>query len=405
MRGALIAAYFLARCAAQDTPVSSAYDQFYNLEYDQAISDFTTEAEQHPSEPNAWNHLAHAILYRALYRSGALESELVTGSNPFLRREKVKSTPEEDQRFHDAIDKAMGLSQTTLRENPDDPRALGALGASYAVRGNYNFLVRKAWVDALHDATDARNAHKRLCQIEPDNVDARLILGVYDYVLGSVPVAYRILGFVAGYHGNRQRGIETLQTVAHDGKSNKMDAEVLLVAIYRREHRPEDAIPLLEDLTQRFPRNHLFRFEIVQMYSDQGDKDHALVEIAQIWKLHQGNAPGFGDLAPERIHYLEGNFLFWYNDLDQALDHMKRVTAKVHELDLNTGIMSWMRLGQIYDLEDRHAQAVAAYRKAIAMAPQSEVGKESRSYIARPYRRKPAGDEHGNNKPESRNEK
>jgi tetratricopeptide (TPR) repeat protein len=292
-----------------------------------------------------------------------------------------------------------------LRENPDDPRALGALGASYAVRGNYNFLVRKAWVDALHDATDARNAHKRLCQIEPDNVDARMIPGVYDYVLGSVPVAYRILGFVAGYHGNRHRGIETLQTVAHDGKSNKVDAEVLLTAIYRRERRPEEAIPLLEDLALKFPRNHLFRFEIVQMYSDQGDKDHALVEIAQIWKLHQDNAPGFGDLAPERIHYLEGNFLFWYNDLEQAMDHMKRVTAKAHELDLNTGIMSWMRLGQIYDLEDRHPQAVAAYRKAIAMAPQSEVGKESRSYIARPYRRKRPGDVRVNEKPETRNEK
>jgi tetratricopeptide (TPR) repeat protein len=122
-------------------------------------------------------------------------------------------------------------------------------------------------------------------------------------------------------------------------------------------------------------------------------------------ELHQNGAPGFGDLAPERIHYLEGNFLFWYNDLDQALDHIERVTAKAREVDLNTGIMSWMRLGQIYDLQHRRAQAVAAYRKAIAMAPQSEVGRESRGYIRRPYRRKPAGEARANEKRETRNEK
>lgn len=393
MRGAPIALLCSAllagsRLAAQDPALSPGYDHFYNLEYDQAIADFTAQTEQHSDDPNAWNHLAHGILYRAMYSSGALESELVTGSNPFLRRDKVKITPTEDQRFYDAIDKSMELSQARLRENADDPRALGALGVSYALRSNYNFLVRKAWVDALHDATDARKAHKRLSEIETDNIDARMIPGVYDYAVGSLPLGYRILGFLAGYRGDRNRGIATLQTVAQTGKSNRVDAEILLAAIYRRERRAQDAIPLLEDLIRRFPRNHLLRFEIVQMYSDLGDKDKALAEIARIWELHSNAAPGFGDLAPERIDYLEGNFLFWYNDLKPALDHMKKVTAKATQLDLNTGIMSWMRLGQIYDLQGRRSAATAAYRKAIAMAPLSEVGKESRGYLARPYRRK-----------------
>ena len=396
MRGALIAGCSLALFSAnlpgaqaQTSGVSPGYDHFYNLEYDQAIAEFTAAAEQHPDDPNAWNHIAHAILYRAMYRSGALESDLVTGSNPFLHRDKVKITPTDDAAFHDAVNKVMSLCQERLRENPADARALDALGVAYAVRGNYNFLVRKAWADALHDATDARNAHRRLCELEPDNIDARLIPAAYDYVIGSLPIGYRIIGFVAGYHGSRSRGIQTLETVAKDGKSDRVDAEVLLAAIYRREHRPEDAVPLLEDLIDRFPRNYLLRFEIVQMYSDEGKKDEALAEIAQIWELHRSGAPGFAGLAPEKIDYLEGNFLFRYDDLDQALTHMKRVTTRAHELDLNTAIMSWMRVGQIYDLQGRHPAATAAYRKAVAMAPQSQVGREARAYITKPYRRTP----------------
>lgn len=373
---------------AQDDPlVAEGYDHFYNLEYDAALAAFTAETEQHPDDPTAWNHLAHATLFLAMYRSGALESELVTGSNPFVRRQKVKTTPAEDQQFYDAINKALDLAQSRLADNADDPRGLDALGVSYALRANYNFLVRKAWVDALHDATDARKAHKRLTELEPDNVDAGLIPAIYDYVTGSLPVGYRILGFLAGYHGDRNRGIESLQSVAKDGRSNRVDAEIMLAAIYRRERRAQDAIPLLEDLIQRFPRNFLLRFEIVQMYSDLGDKSTALAEIARVRDLRQNIAAGFADLMPEKIDYLEGNLLFWYNDLDEALNDMKKVTAKTRDLDLNTGLMSWMRLGQIYDLKGRRVPAIAAYKRAVTMAPLSEAGKESHRYITQPYKR------------------
>jgi len=378
----------LLAARARSQQLSPGYDHFYNLEYDQAIAEFTAETELHPDDPNVWNHLAHARLYRAMYRSGALESELVTGSNPFLRRTKVEITPADQRSFDDAIAKSMELSLARLKDNPDDPRGLGALGVAYALRGNYNFLVRKAWVDALHDATDARKMHKHLSDLEPGNIDALMIPGVYDYVAGSLPLGYRIFGFLAGYHGDRSRGIRTLQTVAREGKSNRVDAEILLAAIYRRERRTPDAIPLLEDLIRRFPRNYLLHFELVQMYSDMGDKEKAAAEIAKIWDLHQNGAPGFASLKPERIDYLEGNFLFWYNDLKAAAEHLTKATAKARDLDLNTAIMAWMRLGQTYDLEGRHTAATTAYRKAIVLAPKSEVAKESREYITKPYRRK-----------------
>ena len=52
--------------------------------------------------------------------------------------------------------------------------------------------------------------------------------------------------------------------------------------------------------------------------------------------------------------------------------------------------MSWMRLGQIYDMKGRRLSAIAAYKKAVAMAPLSEVGKESRRYVTQPYKRSAA---------------
>jgi hypothetical protein len=38
-------------------------------------------------------------------------------------------------------------------------------------------------------------------------------------------------------------------------------------------------------------------------------------------------------------------------------------------------------------MKQRRAEAVAAYRKAIAFAPQAEAAQESRKYLSTPYRR------------------
>src|SRR5579864_7466578 len=130
---------------AQDSLVAKGFDHFYNLEFDQAIADFSAATQQHPDDANARNHLAQAILYQAMNRSGALESQFLTRSNPFLRREKVNTTPAEDKAFYDAIHHALDTSRLRLQQNDNDAGALYTLGIAYGLRANYDFSVRKAW--------------------------------------------------------------------------------------------------------------------------------------------------------------------------------------------------------------------------------------------------------------------
>ncbi|MBI3278952.1 MAG: tetratricopeptide repeat protein, partial [Acidobacteria bacterium] len=257
----------------------------------------------------------------------------------------------------------------------------------HGLRANYNFLVRKAWRDALRDGTEARKLHNQATAVDPTLTDARLVQGVHDYVVGSLPWHWKLLGFLIGFRGDREAGIRTLELVANQGRLNRYDAQVLLAAIYRRERKADKAIPLLSSFLRRFPRNYLARLEIVQMYGDLGRKEPALAQLAEIERLKRSGAPGFASLPMEKIFYYRGNLLFWYNELDQAIENLRRVTTKAGELDLNTGVMAWMRLGQSYDLKGRRNEAIDAYRKAIAVAPQSEAAKESQRYISNPYRR------------------
>jgi len=370
-----------------DPLIQKGFDHFYNLEYDEAIAAFRQYIAKHPDEPRGYNHLAQAILYREMYRTGALETELVSGSNPFLRRPKMNPSPEDQKEFDDAIRRSMELSQARLKENPRDTQALYTLGVAHGLRANYNFLVRKAWMDALRDATQARKLHNRVTELDPNFTDARLVQGVHEYVVGSLPWHWRTLGFLVGFRGNKQQGIRILQEVAEKGDVNKLDAKVLLCAIYRRERKPELAIPLIQELMAAFPRNYLLYFELAQMYSDAGDKDKALETLARLEHLRNSGAPGFARVPMEKIYFARGNIQFWYRDLDQALENICKAAARADHLDLNTGVLALMRLGQIYDLKGRRQEAIQAYRRAIAYAPESDAAKESRRYLTTPYRR------------------
>ena len=89
----------------------------------------------------------------------------------------------------------------------------------------------------------------------------------------------------------------------------------------------------------------------------------------------------------EKIWFHEGTIQFWYRDLERALENLKKVVPSGAELDLNTGAAAWLRIGQIYDMTGRRTQALEAYRKSIAFAPQADAAQESRRYLGTAYRR------------------
>jgi tetratricopeptide (TPR) repeat protein len=383
----LVLLLVFAPLAAQRSLVEEGYDHFYNLEYDESIADFQKAIAQNFSDPNLHNHLAQAIVFREMFRNGALESELVSGTNSFLRRPKMNPAPETEKWFLDEVAKAMDLAQTQLNVHADNTAAMYALGIAYGLRSDYFWVVKKDWRNSLKDATAARRLHNRITELEPSNVDARLVEGLHDYIIGSLPWTWRTLGFLVGIHGDKEEGIRIVQDVAAHGNDNRVDAEIFLGALYRRENQTRKAVPIVQDLIRRFPRNYLLRLELSQMYSMAGDSAHALEAVQELARLKTIHAPGYDRVPWEKVYFQEGTIEFWYNDLGHALENMQKVTAAAQDVDLNTGVYAYLRMGQIYDLTHRRQQALDAYRRAIAYAPEAEAAQESKKYLSIPYRR------------------
>jgi tetratricopeptide (TPR) repeat protein len=370
--------------------VRQGFEGFYNLDYTDAVGNFEKALALDSSNPELHNHLAQALLYGELYRDGALDSQLVTGNNSFVRRARMEPPAGLEKKFFGEIDAALRECQRQLAANPRDTRLLHAMAVAYGLRANWGFLVRKTWMASLSDSSKAHKYDMQVTAIDPSNYDARLVQGIYDYIVGSLPWSMRALGFVAGFHGDKARGIATIEEVAHKGKDNRIDAEIILCALYRREGEAQRAIPMVKSLIEEFPRNYLMRLELAQMEAAAGRRKDALDTLERVALMKQQNAPGYSRIPEEKIDYETGNLQFWFNDLDNALRNLQKATAtpdKLKELDLNTGVLALMRQGQIYDLRLRHDLAVKAYQQAIHLAPEAEAAREAEHYMRNPYRR------------------
>jgi tetratricopeptide (TPR) repeat protein len=137
-----------ATLAAQGNLVEEGFSHFYNLEYDEAIACFQKAVAQNPNSPDLHNHMAQTLVFREMFRDGALESELVSGNNSFLRRPKLNPSAETEKQFLEEVSKALALSDTRLKADPNDTAAMYAMGIAYGLRSNYYWVVKKSWRDA-----------------------------------------------------------------------------------------------------------------------------------------------------------------------------------------------------------------------------------------------------------------
>jgi tetratricopeptide (TPR) repeat protein len=102
--------------------------------------------------------------------------------------------------------------------------------------------------------------------------------------------------------------------------------------------------------------------------------------------MRRSGAPGFQRVPEAKVRYTRGNLLFVFNELDRALEELRAATAE-GGLSTPAAGNAWLHIGQIYDLKNQRAPAVAAYQQAIRTSPDSDVADQAKGYLAARYKR------------------
>ena len=367
----------------QDALTRSGFERYYDLDYDGAVSDFERASKAHPDDPFAVNHLLSAVFYRELYRVGALDTSLYS-NNSFLLKRKFSFDPKVSAEVNQLTDRALLLSGQRLAKDPQDVQAFYARGLSRALRAEYMALVDKAWLAALRNAIGARRDHEEVLKLAPDYVDAKTIVGVHNYVAGSLPWAIKAAASLVALNGNKQKGIQYLYDAANAGGETSLDARVALALFLRREQRFEEALTLVRGLTVAHPRNFLFALEEANILKDAGHGPESAAAYRKVLALgRQGNwyyHPHL-DLAAFGL----GEVLRGQRDFAGAAEAYEFVRESP-SADSDLVEKANLAAGEMYDLLNKRELAVKKYQAVITAHAGSSSAETARRYLKEPYR-------------------
>jgi len=370
--------------AESERALHAAFEHVYNLEFGPALEQFAAVARAEPESAAVRAFWASAVLYEILARQGTLRSQLFVTSNEFLKHERLPPDPALDRRFQELAAETETLARRRLEKNKNDTDALFALGLVYGSRANYAAGVKAKYFDGLRLGEKAYDYHKKLVKLRPELHDTGVVLGVHDYILGSLPSVHRFFLFFAGVRGSRERGLAYFEEVAARGEFLRTYGQVLLGVALIREEQLERALKVAEDLRARYPRNPIFGIELARLYRQMERYPEA--------------ARACRDLLAELIAHPHNPRVIGPEDallelalVEDAQGEPYRALESLREVDRIPGASSRVRAraflerGKIFDRLGQRDHALAEYKKVIALAAYAEATRLALAYSRDPY--------------------
>src|SRR6267378_1858561 len=212
-------------------------------------------AQSFPNYPAGPQFLADTLWAETLYQTRRLQSSLYGDDDTFYSTSDDKADPRVVDQFRTLTRQARLLAEARLKTKPHDPEALYFLGATEGLKASFEEAVERRHFAALKDGSAAVDRHREVVKLDPNFHDAEITIGLYDFVVGSLPLPIKLIAGVAGFRGSKKRGLATLERVAKEGSWLRDEARTLLIVLYTREKRFAEAATLARELGTKYPRN------------------------------------------------------------------------------------------------------------------------------------------------------
>ena len=282
------------KSASSPLNATQAQDQFYSMELEQAADSYRKLLAVDPENPDYWTSLAHVYLFQQLQRMGKFENDIFPAAAAITPAGRAHD-PVLATQMWDALGRARNICEKRLQRNPRDLDANYFMGIAYALESNYQISVARKFLDALDPATKAKDYHLKVLQIDPQNHDANLVIGTYEYGIGSIPFAFRWIARIAGHTGTKEHGMQLITDAMLKGKRGPAPALIMLAYIHNREKQYDYSQQMLDQLARFYPRNSFYELQVASSLQKAGDLRGAAEVFRNIERKTEQGAPGFAN--------------------------------------------------------------------------------------------------------------
>lgn len=334
------------------TVTMSAIESLYNLQFEEAEARANEVIKLAPQDPRGYFFRTMTYYYRFLYSR--------------VSRLPKNEQEAEQQKFLGYAQQTISLCEKFVQQNPNDSKALFYMGGLHGYRGltlGFNASKASDYLTAARDAQKGINYLKQSLALEPNNADAQMGLGLFNYIVSQTPSFAQSIIKLAGMEGNRVEGLKQLENAAANGLYARAEAQSWLAQIYSRgilftggEGMFERAEKHYTSFLTTYPGNTLIRFfygamlyddlrrsqEAIKQYSSASDDKGRKIEY-----LAAASANNHGRILMELGNYNAAISIF-----QQAL----ALRPDLQVIHLNIGICQ--------EFQGNRASALESYAKA-----------------------------------------
>lgn len=374
----------------------SGLDALYNIDYDKAERDFKEIVKLLPNHPGGYQLLAARLWIKTLYESRRLQTSLYS-SESFYTSGDDKVDPKIVTEFRNLTREARRLAEAKLKQEPKNIEALDFLANTEGLKASFEEAVERKHFSALRNGNDAVNHHRDVLKLDPEYIDAQITIGLYEYVVGSLPLPIKILAGATGYRGSKKRGLAMLEQVAKGGRWAQDDAKSVLILLYTREKRYADVLPLTRELSAKYPRNYLLRLETADALVALAGVKRKEKDLAGAVQLEKEAFATFDELLRDRnvrdsavraldlIHFKYGEVLLMAGYHDRAAKEFLAAT-KVDRAEAGLVTMAHLFAARAYDVGGKRDEALAQYKTVLARPNVYDAHDEAKRGLQKAYR-------------------
>ena len=374
----------------------SGLDALYNIDYDKAQRDFKQIVQLCPNHPGGYQLLAARLWIKTLYESRRLQASLYSGES-FYTNGDDKVDPKIVTEFRNLTREARRLAEAKLKQEPKNVEALDFLANTEGLKASFEEAVERRHFAALRDGNDAVDHHREVLKLDPKYIDAQITIGLYEYVVGSLPLPVKIIAGATGFRGSKKRGLKMLEEVAQQGRWAQDDAKSVLIVLYTREKRFAEVAAIARELSAKYPRNYLLRLETADALVSLAAQKRKAKDLAGAVQAEKEAFATFDDVLRDKnvreaagraldlIHFKYGEALLTAGSNERAAKEFLAVT-KVDHAEPGLVTMAHLYAARAYDVAGKRDEALVQYKEVLARPNVYDAHEEAKRGMKQAYK-------------------
>lgn len=363
-------AQWIAMTQEADSIMQSGIKNIYNVQFDAAHKDFNRVIALDPDNPAGY----------------FLDAMIDWWKVNIAQRKRTY-----DQSFLEKIQRVIDVCDRVLATDEGNLTALFFKGGALGFRGRY-YAMRESMVNAVNDGRIALEMMNACKKIAPANHDIMLGTGTYNYFAAMIPEKYPLVRPLMTLFpgGDKDLGILQLEAASRAARYASVEASVVLLnAHYDFEKNPTKAMPIAQDLHQRFPDNPYFHRYLGRCFVQLGPLDTMELIWRDVLVKYLDKKYGYDNPTAREALYYIGVARMIKRDYDMALKYFYKCDEACRSLDEDpSGFMTKVniKIGNVYDIQGKRQMAVKQYDKVLGWADRNGSHDEARRYKEQPYR-------------------